>query len=164
MPLNKPPEKKDDHAAHDREVRRAMNTPENANKAIETSRASINRLVSGRVWRHKTPHGDVEIKGSLLLDDSPVIVLHFSTEDATILPKGLRALTEGKANIISLVEARLKEIPQQITILDGAEFREPESCWAVPVVHQGRIVGHLKVSSDGDRILPDRKAVDELTH
>jgi hypothetical protein len=95
-----------------------------------------------------------------MLDDSAVIVLHFSPEDGSILPKGLRALSEGKPDSISLVEGRLKDIPQQITVLDGAEFREPESCWAVPVAHQGRIVGHMKVSSDGKYILPDKKAMD----
>ena len=99
-----------------------------------------------------------------MLDESAVVVLHFSPEDGSILPKGLDGLSEGKPDIISLVEARLKDIPQQISGLDGAEFREPESCWAVPVAHQGRIVGHLKVSSDGTRILEDKKATDEQRH
>jgi hypothetical protein len=119
-------------------------------------------LVGGRVWRHRTPRGANEIKGSLTLDDSPVVVLHFSPEDGSVLPKGLHGLTEGRPEIIALIETRLQEIPQQLTVLDGAEFREPESCWAVPVAHQGRIVGHLKVSSDGTNILPDKKAAEEL--
>jgi hypothetical protein len=56
----------------------------------------------------------------------------------------------------------LKDAAQQLTVLDGAEFREPESCWAVPIAHQGRIVAHVKISSDGTRILPDKKAAEEL--
>jgi hypothetical protein len=157
-----PPQKHDERAPHDRESQRVLNTPENASKAIAAARANISRLIGGRAWRHRTPHGANEIKGSLLFDDSPVVVLHFSPEDGSILPKGLHGLTEGRSDIIALVEARLKDIPQQLNVLDGAEFREPESCWAVPIVHQGRIVAHLKISSDGTQILPDKKAVEEL--
>jgi len=164
MPPEKPPHKHHEHPPHDRELRRALNTPENASKAVATSSASVNRLVSGRVWRHRAPHGELEIKGSLMLDDSAVVILHFSPEDGSILPKGLHGLSEGKPNIIALVETRLKHISRELKVLDGAEFREPESCWAVPLAHQGRIVGHLKVSSDGNRILPDNKAMEEQRH
>lgn len=162
-PQEKSPHKRHDHLQHDKELRHALNSPENAHKAVEIGKASLSRLVAGRVWRHRTPHGE-EIKGSLTLDNSPVVVLHFSPEDGSILPKGLHGLSEANPDIVALVENRLAEIAQHLTVLEGVEFREPESCWAVPVACQGRIVGHIKVSSDGSRILPDRKTIDELKY
>src|SRR5271156_4133571 len=89
MPPGTPPPKHNDRPPNDREDRRRLNTPENATRAVATSRACINCLVPGRVWRHRAPHREVEIKASLMLDDSAVIVLHFSPEDGSILPKGL---------------------------------------------------------------------------
>jgi len=97
-----------------------------------------------------------------MFEDKAVSLLHFSPEDGSLLPKGLHALSAGKSDVLAIVEAKLRQIPKEISVLDGAEFREPESCWAVPIAHQGRIVGHLKVSADSNTILPDRKATDEL--
>ena len=142
--------------------RRAFNTPENALRAVATGRACLSSLAPGKVWRHRAKHGEIEIKGSLTLDNAPVVVLHFSPEDGSVLPKGLHGISEGRPEIIALIETRLKEIPPKLAVLEGAEFREPESCWAVPLAHDGRIVAHLKISSDGTRILPDKKAVEEL--
>ncbi len=150
------------HLAADRKVLRAFASSENAKKAVDISRGCVRSLRPGKIWTQQAPHGALEIKGALMLEADIVVVLNFSSEDASVLPKGLHSLTVGSPEILSLAEARLKEMPQQITVLDGAEFREPESCWTIPMAHQGRIVGHLKVSSDGSKILPDRKATEDL--
>ena len=146
---------------HERENQRAFNTPENALKAIATTRERLASLAPGKVWRHRAPHGEPEIKASLMLDGIAVVLLHFSPEDGSLLPKGLHAIREGKPEILSLVQSRLQEIPRKLTILEGAEFREPESCWAIPLACEGRIVGHLKVSADGATIIADKKAVED---
>jgi hypothetical protein len=140
---------------------RAFNTPEHAIKAVATARSAIRSLSPGRVWTKKTPHGDLELKGSLVFEHQAVLALHFSAEDGSLLPKGLHAMGEGKPEIKSIVEASLHKLPADLEALDGAEFREPESCWAVPVAYRNRIVGHLKVSADGGQIIPDRKAVED---
>ena len=156
-----PPGKPHQHD-HERESRRALNTPENAMKAVATCESSVAALAPGKIWRHRAPRGEFEIKACLLLNDQPVVVLHFSPEDGSLLPKGLHALTEGREEVVALVASRLKEVPRNLTVLAGAEFREPESCWAIPIAHERRIVGHLKVSADGSKILPDRKAAEDV--
>ncbi len=163
-PLGEPPHKKGEKGPQERESRRAFNTPENAQKAVFTGRACLSSLNTGSVWRHRTPHGEPEIKASLTLDGEAVVELHFSPEDGSLLPKGLHGIGEGRPGIELLVKEKLVEIPQNITVLDGAEFREPEGCWAVPLAHQGRIIAHLRVSADGGKVLPDKKAADELKH
>jgi len=145
----------------ERAARRALNTPDNAIKALASARECIRFLKPGSVWTKTSPRGEFEIKGSLMLEETAVLALHFSPEDGSVLPKGLHGLTEAKPEIPALVESQLAEVQKELEVLDGAEFREPESCWAVPVAYRNRIVGHLKVAADGRDILSDRKAVDE---
>lgn len=89
-------------------------------------------------------------------------MLRFSPADGRLLPKGLHGLNESTAETMAIVEAKLKSLATELVVLDGAEFREPECCWALPIAHQGRIVAHIKVSADGTTILPDRKAAEEI--
>lgn len=146
---------------HHQESRRALNTPENALKAVASARGCISSLAAGKVWKHRAPHG-IEIKGALTIDGSAVVILHFSPEDGSVLPKGLHGFSEGTPELISNIENRLKDYPEKLVVLEGAEFREPEACWAVPLVCDGRIVAHIKVSSDGTEIMPDKKASEEI--
>ena len=152
-----PPGKPHKHPEHHKtESDHAFNTPENATTAISTCRSSLVHFTAGRVWRHIHPHGELEIKGTLKLGECEVLMLRFNPEDGSILPKGLHALTEGRKDVIPQIELRLIDICSDLSVLDGAEFREPESCWAIPVAFKGRIVAHLKVSADGSRILPEK--------
>lgn len=155
-----------DHEHHkkslpSKENRKALNTPENAMKAVEAGRACLQSLQPGAVWKHKAPHG-FEIKGALTLNNSPVVVINFSPEDGSVLPKGLHGYSEGTAEVIALIKNGLGDFPAKLSVLAGAEFREPESCWAVPLVVDGRIVAHIRVSSDGSNILPDKPAIDQI--
>jgi len=145
----------------ERAARRALNTPDNAIKALASARECIRFLKPGRVWTRTSPRGEFEIKGSLLLEDSAVLALHFSPEDGSVLPKGLHGLTEARPEVPDLVLSQLNDVQKELEVLDGAEFREPESCWAVPVAYRNRIVGHLKVAADGRDVLSDHKAMDE---
>ncbi|MFA6210493.1 MAG: hypothetical protein WCT03_12765 [Candidatus Obscuribacterales bacterium] len=135
---------------------------DNAIAAAATARAGLTLLQPGKVWNHTAPRGEREIKGSLELDSQPVIMLRFSPADGRLLPKGLHGLNESTAETMAIVEAKLKSLATELVVLDGAEFREPECCWALPIAHQGRIVAHIKVSADGSTVLPDRKAAEEI--
>lgn len=139
----------------------AFNTMENASKAIDTARDALNRLTPGRIWKHEAPHG-TELKGSLMYGDVHVAMVHFSGEDASVLPKGLHGLSQGTPEIMKQIESNLKTLAGQLKILEGAEFREPEECWAIPIAYQGRIVSHIKVSADGSALMADKKILKEL--
>ncbi|MDX2107343.1 MAG: hypothetical protein SFY67_13165 [Candidatus Melainabacteria bacterium] len=146
-----PPHKETDFSNN-----KAFNTMENASKAIDTARDALGKLTKGRIWKHEAPHG-IEIKGSLMQDDKHVAVIHFNGEDASVLPRGLHGLSQGKPEIIKQIEEKLALLPTQMKVLEGAEFREPEECWAIPVALNGRIVCHLKISADGTQLKPDLK-------
>ncbi len=147
---------------HHNVAHQEFNTPENAIKSVDTCRNSLHSLAPGAVWSHLTHHGDFDLKGSFKIAGEIVLVLHFSPQDGSILPKGLHGLGRGEPGIVPLVEKKLEQIKAEFFVLDGAEFREPESCWAIPIAYQGRIIGHMKVSADGKKILRDKKATEEL--
>lgn len=146
----------------DSSAERALNTVENAIRAASTARAALATIAPGKVWNHTAPRGEHEIKGALNLDQEPVIMLRFSPADGSLLPKGLHGLNKSSPETFALVEQKLKGIARELIVLDGAEFREPEFCWALPIAHQGRIVADIKVSADGNSVLPNRKAAEEL--
>lgn len=148
-----PPHKKPDSSTS---KGKAFNTVENASRAVDTARDALSSLTPGRVWKHQAPHG-VEIKGSLMQGDMHVAVIHFNGEDASVLPRGLHGLSEGKPEIFNKIEERLALLPVQMKALEGAEFREPEECWAIPIALAGRIICHLRVSADGRKLKPDLK-------
>ncbi len=143
--------------------RRALNTEENAEKAFRTAGDALAALTAGKVWTHTSPHGEPEIKGALLHDGKPAVILHFSTEDGNILPRGLHSYSQASPELVSQVKESLAEYSSKLTVLEGAEFREPEFCWALPVAYKGRIVAHIKVSAQGDGIVPDKKAQEEMS-
>ena len=160
MPGDK--EKKKEKPHHRDSAHHTLNTADNAFKAVVACRMSLPGLSPGYVWSHLTHHGDRDLKGAYTLADNTVLVLHFSPQDGSVLPKGLHGLGVGEPHIVARVKERLEQIKDELLALDDAEFREPESCWAVPIAYQGRIVGHMKVSADGSRILKDKKASDEI--
>lgn len=160
--MTPPKTPQDKHDPKDLAEKRACNTPENATRAVATSRECLSSLKAGRAWNHRAPRGEFEVKGGLLIEDRLVAVLHFNPDDTSLLPRGLHALSSANEEALKKVESRLHTIPRELSILDGAEFREPEFCWAVPLAHQGRIVGHIKVSADGSTVVVDRKASDEM--
>jgi hypothetical protein len=147
---------RDDHRP---EEGRALNTQEHALRAIATARSCLSKLSAGEIWVGRAPRGEVEIKGALLLDGVAVVALRFNPNDGSILPKGLHAMGAASEDIVNGTQAQeeLKGVVGSLTVLEGAEYREPESCWAIPLASKGRIVADLKVAGDGTRVVPDRK-------
>jgi hypothetical protein len=137
-----------------------FNTSEYASAAVHTVRENLNVLTAGNVWNHIAPKGEYEIKGALLLKQQVVVALHFSS-DGSILPRGLHSLSAGSRELCVEIQGRLKNIVEELAVLEGAEFRAPESCWAVPLAHRGRIVAHIKVSADGSKVLEDKRIAAE---
>ncbi len=154
--------KHDHEHKHDRSLTQVVNTSENASRAVSFARSTLGSLSAGKVWLHRAPKGEFEIKGALTKEEEVALVLHFSPENGSLLPKGLHGLSEGKPEVLATVATKLKTLPKDLAALEGAEFREPESCWAVPIAYMGRIVGHIKISADGSKLVPDQKASEEI--
>jgi len=44
----------------------------------------------------------------------------------------------------------------------GAEYRQPEYSWAIPLAYNGKIVAHVRVYHDAIHVVPDYPATQEM--
>ncbi len=130
--------------------------------AVETAKKAKAYLTAGKIWTMTGPRGEMEIKAAILYEGTAVAVLHFSPIDGSLLPLGFHPIVSKVSVKIENIEKSLPAIIKSLKVLDGAEYREPESVWAVPLAYKGMIVAHLKIFVDGIHIVPDYPANQEM--
>ncbi len=108
------------------------------------------------------PRGETEVKAAITYDGVAVAVLRFNPADGKILPEGMPPTFYGTNFQIENIRSQLPAIIEKLEVLNGAEYREPENAWAVPLAYNGMIVAHLKVYTDGIHIVPDYPANQEM--
>ena len=139
-----------------------LNTEENAHRAIATAQTAVSDLEAGNVFLKREPRGELIVKGVLSFNGMPVAALRFNPASGALMPKGLHPLPCDAPDSLEKFRAELGILVKSVKVMPGAEFREPEFCWAVPLVHSGRIVADIKISGSGDQVIEDRKLVEEL--
>lgn len=94
--------------------------------------------------------------------DVPIMYNGFALDRIHFDPLSMRPLPKGKPGVKGAQRVReeevrkaAQEILSELRVLDAAEFRDPESAWAVPVAWRHLIVAHIKVSYDGGELVPD---------
>jgi len=117
---------------------------------------------AGKVWSITAPRGEVELKATVLYDETVVAILHFNQTDGSLLPLGVRPAVYGTTSSIDEIKRNLPEIVRKLVVLQGAEYREPESSWIVPLAYHDMIVAHIKVYAGGIHIVPDYPANREM--
>lgn len=135
-------------------------SPETAERAIETVKSALPFLTLGTPIVHRTPHG-LHVDVPVMYLSFAVDRLHYNPETGSPLPKGLPGAYSCE---IDPAEVRDKagEILKELRVLEAAEFREPENCWVVPVAWKSFIVLHVRVSADGNEIVPDYGLTEEV--
>jgi len=109
------------------------------------------------------PRGEVEVKAAIVYDGTAVAVLHFNPSSGSILPLGIHVVETGVSpQIIENIKRNLPTIVSSLKILNGAEYRAPESAWCIPLAYKNMIVAHLKIYTDGIHIIPDYPANQEM--
>jgi len=134
------------------------NISDNAPIAVTTVKKAKMYFSMGKVSRITAPRGEIELKATVLYDETVVAVLHFNPEDGSLLPLGIRPAVYGTTSSIDKIKRNLPEIIHKLVVLQGAEYREHESSWIVPLAYHGMIVTHIKVYADGIHIVPDYPA------
>ncbi len=136
---------------------------QNAVRAVDSARAARQFLVAGKVWTTRAPGGDVVLKASVLYRGVVVCVLRFNPADGALLPEGYTPRIYSQTTpAINKIKQELSGIISSLTVLDGAEFREPGTCWVVPLALHGMIVSYIRVYYDGVHIVPDFLADQEM--
>jgi len=139
-----------------------QNIINNASLAVATAQKAKAYLSAGKVWSMTAPRGEVEVKAAIVYEGTAVAVLHFNPLDNSLLPVGVRPAAIGLPPQIESIKRNLPAIVSDLEILNGAEYREPENAWIIPLAYKGMIVAHLKVYADGIHIVPDYPANQEM--
>jgi len=134
----------------------------NISKVIEVAREARKYFTPGRVWTYQTPGGEVIIKAAILYQGVAVGALEFNPVDGSILPRGYHPHVFNPVVSLEIIKQKLPSIISNLNVLSGAEYREPEYCWAVPLSFEGKIVTHIKVYYDGIHIVPDYPTLQEM--
>ncbi len=128
--------------------------PEDAEKAIALVRQALPLFRAGDPIVHPD-HVDVPV----LYLDFAIDRVHYDPRTGTPSPKGAPPHAEpSPEGARESVEKALKEA----VVLNGAEFREPEDCWVVPVAWKSFIILHVRVSADAKELIPDYHLTEEV--
>ncbi len=130
---------------------------------MATARAARPFLGCRRIWIARGPGGERVLKAALEYQGTAVGLLQFGADSGVLLPLGYqpRVYREDAATL-ERTKARLAGILKRLKVLGGAEFREPEACWVIPLAADGMIVSHLKVYYDGLHLVPDFPADQQM--
>jgi hypothetical protein len=135
----------------------------NTTLAVITAQKAKKYLTPGKVWSMVGPRGEVEVKAAIIYDGMAVAVLHFNSSDGMLLPLGIPPVETGVSpQVIENVKRNLPAIVNSLEILNGAEYREPESVWCIPLAYKDMIVARLKIYVDGIHVVPDYPANQEM--
>ena len=139
-----------------------MDLLKNVSNAIATAKQASKYFTSGNVWIQRAPAGEIVIKAAIVYQNVAVGVLDFSPIDGTILPCGYHPSVFDTAISLNTIKQKLPSIIANLYVLNGAEFREREYCWAIPVAYNNKIVAHVRISYDGIHVVPDYPATQEM--
>ncbi len=134
---------------------------ENAERAIETVKSILPLLSIGPPIIRRGPAGEVHIDIPIIYQGYALDRMHFDPSTMELSPKGRPAVSLGSVDKES-VERRVNDVLKELRVLDAAEYREPERCWAVPIAWGPYLVAHIKVSNDGKELIPDYGLTEEV--
>ena len=126
-----------------------------AEKAVELVKKALPFFRPGKPLRR--PDGvDVPI----LYLNFAIDRMHFNPLSGTPLPKGFPG--HFRDFECSAVEEKAREVLGKLEVIGACEFREPEDCWVVPLAWKSFIVLHVRVSRDGEELVPDYGLTEEV--
>ncbi len=139
-----------------------QNLSRNAVTAVATAKKVKAYLTPGNVWIMTAPRGEIEVKAAIIYNGMAVAVLHFNPKDGALLPLGIHPRAFGVNPPLETIKRNLPSIVGELDVLNGAEYREPENAWIVPLAYKKMIVAHLKLYIDGIHVIPDYLANQEM--
>ncbi|WP_297497201.1 hypothetical protein [Thermococcus sp.] len=128
--------------------------PEDAENAIELVKQALPLFIAGKPLE-RPDHVDVPV----LYLGFAIDAVHYDPAIGGPAPKGAPPVEKASP------EEALESISRALSeahVLEGAEFREPEDSWVVPVSWRGLIVLHVRVSADGKKLIPDYHLTEEV--
>ncbi len=131
--------------------------------ALQSKTETVLRLMQPYgVWINITPSGTRILQGAFVYRRSIVLVVRFDPVSGALLPVGYDA-SAAYVSRSALDRARmmLRNLPSLLKP-GGIEYRAPESTWVVSVEKSGIVVGFIKFTFDGESVVPDYPAQQQL--
>ena len=86
------------------------------------------------------------------------------TNNITELSKKLKDENNYTKKEIETIKKQCYLIVNHIKVLEGVWYREPEGCWIIPLVYQEEVIASLKIYYDGEHIIPDYEATNDMAY
>ncbi len=138
--------------------------PEQAENVLSTAKRARINLKPGKVWKTRAPGGELQIQGGILYQGVVVSVVSFNPSTGCILPEGYKPIEYQQRVSLESLQHKLTDVVNNLQILNGVWYREPEGCWIVPLAYRGEIITNLKIYYDGEHIVPDYRASREMAY
>ena len=130
---------------------------EDAGKAVSLVKQALPLFRAGEPIVHPD-HIDVPV----MYLDFAIDRVHYDPRTGTPAPKGGPPHCELPSGAEAYAKERIDGALKEAYVLEGAEFREPEDCWVVPVAWKNFIILHVRVSADGEELIPDYPLTEEV--
>ncbi|MCD6245097.1 MAG: hypothetical protein J7J65_07710 [Candidatus Korarchaeota archaeon] len=131
-------------------------------RAIDTVKEAVPFLSPGPALIARGPGGELHVDVPLMYQSYALDRIHFDPVAMEPSPKGrpVRAFKESisREEVANVMDSIIRELK----VLEGAEYREPERAWIVPLAWGPYIVAHVRVSSEGNEIIPDYGLTEEV--
>ena len=128
----------------------------NVKDVLKTASLMKEHLSAGKLWKKRVPpDGELVIVGAIIFNGKAVSSIEFSPSDGLVLPKGYHPHVFSLSVEYEKIKEYFEKIVYELKLGDGAEYREPESSWEIPLIYRGMVVAHIKVYYDALHILPD---------
>ncbi|MEB3845291.1 MAG: hypothetical protein LRS48_06420 [Desulfurococcales archaeon] len=122
-----------------------------AGKAVKTVGQALQFMEPGPILRGP-PGGPVDVP--VFYEGVPLDIIHYDPYRKAPSPKGRPVHYPAEVDEHE-VRSIIGRVLRESYALMGAEYREPEKAWIVPVAWRNLIILHVRVSWDGGGLLPD---------
>lgn len=127
--------------------------------AVKTVGTALRSFTPTPGWIKVHPRGERDAEAGLSYQNQIVARLRLVGPEAAPALKGTPpAAVNAEPKWLEAWQARSGSVLQALQPGNSAEIDRPKGCWRVPVVFNGGVVAHLRVSPDGATILPDEEA------
>ncbi len=133
-----------------------------AGKAVSIAKAALPYITVGPPLIEKVPGGLLKIDVPLLYNGFAIDRVHFNPVTMTPSPKGLPLRVYSEPPTPSAVTRAMEAVISELRVLEAAEYREPETAWAIPLAWKTLLIAHLKIRDTTWEIVPDYPLTEEL--
>jgi len=130
-------------------------------RAISTAKAALQLFTVGAPIIRRGPEGDIHVDVPVMYMNFAIDRIHYDPQSEAPSPKGRP--TKAYIDVDSQkIREKIEKVLKEAYVIEAAEFREPEEAWIIPVAWNRLIIMHIKVSENGEELVPDYGLTDEV--